>query len=422
MSKFTKIDSQFLIDNISLFTNKKTVIITGAGISVSCGIPDFRSSNGIFKTIREKLKIKGQDLFNYRYSRDKETRSTYFKFIAHLKEIVDKSEPSITHDFLSSIKKYQKKVRIYSQNIDMLEEKTGCVYNDKNSSELVYLHGNLKHLICIYCGYKIEYTEKENKILKNGEDLQCKRCVEENIKKEKSGRRSSFEGYMHTNIIHYDQPHHDAFRIGKLFEKDMDVDFFIVMGTSLKVYGVKDLVKRGLRSCLNNNGKSIFVNLEEPGKEYKGLFDYFWNDDCDDFCKAFNKGIEMAELNDKIEKIKIKKEKKKDFTDEMPIDKLEKTRSKKENKKDLINKIEKISFEKDSIDEMSIDKLEKIVIKKEKKKDLYDNIEKIIRKKENKKDAFDKIEKISLKKESIDELKKIGTKKEMKKKFYHRQF
>ncbi|KAM0686900.1 NAD-dependent deacetylase hst3 [Conglomerata obtusa] len=342
MTEIEQINDKFIYENIHLFTNKKVIIITGAGISVSSGIPDFRSQNGIFKSIREKLGVKGQDLFNYRYSRDKETRPTYYKFIADLKELVDKCEPSQTHLFFNKFKKYQKKMRIYTQNIDMLEEKSGCIVTEKTNTELVYLHGNLQHLICVYCGYRIDYTDKENEIFKLGEDVSCIRCVEENKKRGASGRREMKTGYLHTNIIHYEQPHNDAYRIGKLFEKDLDVDLFIVVGTSLKVYGVKDLVKRGLRNCINNNGRSVFVNLEDPNKEFKGLFDYFWKGKSDDFCVAVEKGIEMMNISKGIEKIKIRKDKiskkNKDFLiDKETVVKLESVKLPKEIKNEIKN-------------------------------------------------------------------------------------
>ncbi|EHK98611.1 putative NAD-dependent deacetylase hst4 [Glarea lozoyensis 74030] len=49
-----------------LRSKRKIVVIAGAGMSVSAGIPDFRSSTGLFTTLRgqHKLKSSGKELFD----------------------------------------------------------------------------------------------------------------------------------------------------------------------------------------------------------------------------------------------------------------------------------------------------------------------------------------------------------------------
>ena len=42
-------DVDDIIDLIQ--TSKNIIVLTGAGISVSCGIPDFRSKNGLYATL-----------------------------------------------------------------------------------------------------------------------------------------------------------------------------------------------------------------------------------------------------------------------------------------------------------------------------------------------------------------------------------
>jgi NAD+-dependent protein deacetylase SIR2 len=45
-------------DAIELIKNaRKIVVLTGAGISVSCGIPDFRSRDGIYASLEGKYEL-----------------------------------------------------------------------------------------------------------------------------------------------------------------------------------------------------------------------------------------------------------------------------------------------------------------------------------------------------------------------------
>lgn len=297
------IDSKWLAKNIDLFLKKNIVILTGAGISVSSGIPDFRSKDGIFSTIKSTHKTNGKDLFQYRFGHEKDTQPIYYKFISELKEMTDLATPSPTHSFLCKYRKYNKKYRIYTQNIDSLEAKAGI-----QPENLVYLHGNLDYLICTMCGHRINYTEEVNEFYKKGKEIVCTRCERENVKRKENKIRLAKVGYYHTNIIHYDQPHHDAYKIARLFEGDMDLDLFIVMGTSLKVYGVKEMVKRGLRKVRLNNGKGVFVNLEEPSREFKEMFDYFWKGECDTFCDEILKNIEILKVDKRLSILNVKDE------------------------------------------------------------------------------------------------------------------
>lgn len=155
------VDLHWIKNNIGLFKKKKVVIVIGAGMSVASGIPEFRSKSGIFDDIKRALKINGSDLFTYRFSVDKESRKAYSKYMSKLKGMMDSAEPSLTHKFLKLYSDACGEFRIYTQNIDGLEEKAGFEAKGDKSTRLVYLHGNMKELGCLYCGYRIQFTEKE---------------------------------------------------------------------------------------------------------------------------------------------------------------------------------------------------------------------------------------------------------------------
>lgn len=50
---------------------RKILVVTGAGISVSCGIPDFRSEDGLYRIIRERFALPEPEcMFDIEYFRD----------------------------------------------------------------------------------------------------------------------------------------------------------------------------------------------------------------------------------------------------------------------------------------------------------------------------------------------------------------
>ncbi|EPR80105.1 SIR2-like protein [Spraguea lophii 42_110] len=286
------------------FYHKKVVIILGAGVSTASGIPDFRSSSGIFSHIQTRYKVKGERLFDYRFSLNPETRNIYLDFITQLKDLVDKSEPSLTHKFLNEYTNKCRKFRIYTQNVDLLEEKAGIKHSTDNKTDLVYLHGDLNTLKCLYCGYKMAFTQKENEILKQEQEIECDKCLERNKKRKEENKRSRPQGIMHPNIVHYNQPHPDGKHISKLNTLDSRCDLVLVIGTSLKIFGLKAMTKYFLNRCKENGGKSIYIDLVEPNKEFKNLFDYMYKGPCDEFFRK----IADTEILDKIDKKELEDE------------------------------------------------------------------------------------------------------------------
>ena len=64
-----------MADAIDLLRNaKKIIVLSGAGISTSCGIPDFRSANGLYAQLQADGKWEldePQDMFDMRVFKER---------------------------------------------------------------------------------------------------------------------------------------------------------------------------------------------------------------------------------------------------------------------------------------------------------------------------------------------------------------
>lgn len=65
-------DCETVEDAVRLIAGaKRIMVVTGAGISVSCGIPDFRSEHGLYASIRERFALpEPESMFDIEYFRD----------------------------------------------------------------------------------------------------------------------------------------------------------------------------------------------------------------------------------------------------------------------------------------------------------------------------------------------------------------
>jgi NAD-dependent histone deacetylase SIR2 len=86
-------------------------------------------------------------------------------------------------------------------------------------------------------------------------------------------------GTLRPSIVLYDEPHPLGDDIGTIQTVDLakKPDMLIIMGTSLKVHGLRKLVKefaRVVHDQKSGSGKVIFVNKTAPASEWDGIIDY----------------------------------------------------------------------------------------------------------------------------------------------------
>lgn len=88
-------------------------------------------------------------------------------------------EPSPSHHFLSLLERKKILLRVYTQNIDGLEEKAGV-----SSKKIVYAHGSMNTSSCLKCGQKVSADELRQEIL-SGNVPYCKRILNKNRKRKR---------------------------------------------------------------------------------------------------------------------------------------------------------------------------------------------------------------------------------------------
>jgi hypothetical protein len=111
-------------------------------------------------------------------------------------------------------------------------------------------------------------------------------CTDSGNVREGKGRRALRIGSLLPNIVLYNDPtpHPSTDTTTKVISADLrrKPDLLLIFGTSLKVHGIKRLVKEFAELVHANKGIVILINKSELAKiEWKGVIDYWIEADCD---------------------------------------------------------------------------------------------------------------------------------------------
>ncbi|MCJ1399840.1 NAD-dependent histone deacetylase sir2 [Xylographa trunciseda] len=179
-------------DAVSLLKNSKNIIVlTGAGISTSLGIPDFRSKNTGFYSQLEHLGYSDpQEVFDIENFREDPS-----KFYSVAKDILPSTNRySPTHAFIRLLQEKERLLTNYTQNIDNLEGHAGI-----RSEKLIQCHGSFATASCLDCKYKVK-CEEIYKEIKAGQVARCGRCIRRLQPDRASGmkRKRSANGKSHS--------------------------------------------------------------------------------------------------------------------------------------------------------------------------------------------------------------------------------
>ncbi|HOO64370.1 MAG TPA: Sir2 family NAD-dependent protein deacetylase [Synergistaceae bacterium] len=139
------------------------VVLSGAGLSTSAGIPDFRGPQGIYR----RLGISNPEkIFDIEFFQ--QNPSFFYNFHREFLGELVKISPTYTHFFLAALERKGKILGIITQNIDSLHQKAG-------SQKVYEMHGGIHHTYCTSCNKHYGFSEAMEKTMT--EDVpRCSQC------------------------------------------------------------------------------------------------------------------------------------------------------------------------------------------------------------------------------------------------------
>jgi NAD-dependent deacetylase len=143
--------------------SKRAVVLTGAGVSVPSGIPDFRSpGTGLWENV-DPMEVAHIDAWR----RDPDRFWSFYG--DRFATLVDK-QPNEAHLALAELERRGLVRAVITQNIDRLHRMAG-------TERLVEVHGSIERSVCMRCGGKVPLDEVIEQMRAGDGAPECPACV-----------------------------------------------------------------------------------------------------------------------------------------------------------------------------------------------------------------------------------------------------
>ncbi|XP_013397093.1 NAD-dependent protein deacetylase sirtuin-6 [Lingula anatina] len=209
-----------------IMTSSHCIAFTGAGISTSAGIGDFRGKTGKW-TEKDRAKATGKPTKG-KGKRPKGNKGVIFENL----------RPTYTHEALCKLLQMGLLRYVISQNTDGLHRLSG-IPRDSISE----LHGNSFHEKCEKCGARYERPYRVKSRMENVVPKKCKNC-RINHRTGRKCERKGCDGYLMNTIINFGDDLEDE-PMDRASEHAQKNDLVLCLGTSLTVSPANELVEEG---------------------------------------------------------------------------------------------------------------------------------------------------------------------------------
>ena len=227
---------------------ERITVLTGAGISTSSGIPDFRGPQGVWTKDPS-----AQQLFTLQsYLADPDVRERAWR--ERRDNAAWTAKPTAGHRALVDLERAGRLRTIVTQNIDGLHQAAG------SAKELVLeIHGTLWFVTCLSCDDRLPTQEVLKRVDEGEADPQCRLCG----------------GILKTATISFGQAL-DEDVMDAAIDAARDCDVLLAVGSTLQVYPAA-----GLCDLAQGVGARLVVVNAEP-TSYDGGADAVVRDPIDE--------------------------------------------------------------------------------------------------------------------------------------------
>lgn len=204
---------------------KNWVFFTGAGCSAASGLPTFRGKGGIWNEINVEAVASKKAWYCGRRSDCKERRQMVLDFFNPMRRKINELEPNKAHWRIAAFEQISPSVTVITQNGDNFHERA-------LSKNVIHLHGEaLKN-----CSTANPYVPIDIDLYSNDIDIHI-------------GDKAEDGSQIRPYVIFFDEDI-DRNIWKRAVEATKEADFFVVVGSSLKVYPAVDLLSKTKASCL----------------------------------------------------------------------------------------------------------------------------------------------------------------------------
>lgn len=209
----------------------RILLVTGAGISTSSGIPDYRGPQGVWRTQRP---VEFHDFVS-----DEDRRIEYWDQKLMSAPLIDAAEPGSVHHSAVALERAGKLEAIVTQNIDGLHTDAGS-----SGSVVIEVHGTTREAGCLDCGSRSPMGPVLSAFEQTRVPPRCTDCG----------------GLLKPATISFGQQL-DQMTVARALQAADACDLVIALGSTLSVYPAADIPlraasRRGVSYAIVNRGRT----------------------------------------------------------------------------------------------------------------------------------------------------------------------